>query len=792
MNQDLISSEKTNGEREHALTTPKSVNGTYAALPHPVPHRHTGSSDEKNENALTSVLASLRRVWPVGLLLGILLAPAMAYACWRFLPNRYTATALLQLAMELDPLAFVTADQKNDGVGGFKVYKNTQKQLILSPKILASALASEEVRSLQTLKEVEDPLEWLVDNLKVSFPDDGEVLAIALPSYSQKESKAIVDSIVQSYMDEVVYKEKREKDNRLETLKKSQTEALRAVKDKRKEIRDRAETLGTSDTQVLTVAQQAAIQRYNHLQNEHSRVTYELLDAEDRLLQMQDQLRLQTEEAEELRRRNAESTENSDIDHHLEISELDIEKALTADVQYQQLAAEARELGRKIREMERANFGDRFTAPLAEDLEETNRSIEKRREEVIALVMKDLDLRKATGRLTPKDNAPANGLAVDPISLKMQELSISLLKKRKDLIQSDLRKSEEETEKLSLSSVDLDVMQSELKSFEDILARVTSELEATRIERMGKADRVSILSKAEITDGNSNKKRLTTTLAGGLAGLFLPIVGLGLMDMFKKHLDDPQKIKNDLNVDILGMLPTNNAPIRLLEPPTSARGKRRYAHFVESVHSIVAMLIKKASIDDRQIFMVSSAGPSEGKSTLAQNLWAGLCEANYRCILIDMDFRRPSVHRYLKIDMGVGVSDVLAGKTDIQSGIRSIEGRGDVMTAGESRQLNLAALAGSALPSLFDHLRSHYDFIIVDTAPILPVVDSRIIGEHVDGAVLSTIRDRSRLPQMIAAIELLRAHDTEILGVVVSGFRSGSYGYSYRYGYGYGYGYSHY
>jgi capsular exopolysaccharide synthesis family protein len=404
------------------------------------------------------------------------------------------------------------------------------------------------------------------------------------------------------------------------------------------------------------------------------------------------------------------------------------------------------------------------------------------------MVEKDFALRRATGRPIAGDREPVNGMIVDPISIKMQETSIALLKKRKELIQSDLRKSEEETDKLSLSSVDLDVMQSELKSFEEILARVTSELEATRIERMGKADRVTVISDAAIIDGNASKKQLFVSIGGGLAGLFFPIFALGLLDLLKKHLDDPDKIKNDLNVEILGMLPTKNAPIRMLEPPTSNRGKRRYAHFVESVHSIVAMLIKKASVDDRQIFMVSSAGPSEGKSTLAQNLWAGLCEANYRCILVDMDLRRPSVHRYLNIDIGIGVSDVLAGKSEIQAAIRSIEGRGDILTAGESRQLNLAALAGASLPNLFDHLRGHYDFIIVDSAPILPVVDSRIIGEHVDGAVLSTIRDRSRLPQMIAAIELLRAHDTDILGVVVSGFESGSYGYSYRYGYGYTYG----
>jgi succinoglycan biosynthesis transport protein ExoP len=782
MDPEMISDAKTNGERELSLTTSKASNGSYIPSTHPVPRRSTRPGDEKPDQLIKSVMASLRRVWPVGLLLGLLVAPALAYAGWIFMPNKYTATAVLQLEMDQTPIAFTTADQKSDGgAGGFKVYKNTQKQLILSPKILSSALANEKMSSLGIFRNQEDSLSWLMSNLKVTFPDDGEVMTIALPSLSKEDSKTAVDSIVQVYMDEVVYKEKREKDSRLENLKKSQTEALRNVKDKRQEIRNRAEVLGTSDSDALTIAQQAAVQRYTHLQDEFSKVTYELLDAEDRLLQMQDQLKLQTEMLQGDGSKEGGATQSR-------LSELEMERAYASDQEYQRLAAEASELNRKIREMERGSFGARFTAPLQADIEKINTAMAERREKIIAMVESDFDLRRATGRPSTDKASTVNGTVVDPITIKMQETAISLLRKRKELIQTDLRKSEEETEKLSLSSVDLDVMQSELTSLEEVLATVTSELEATRIERMGKADRVTIISNAEIIDGNSKNRRLFASIGGGLFGLCLPLFALGLMDMLKKHLDDPQQIKDELNVDILGMLPTKNAPIRILEPPTTGRGKRRYAHFVESVHSIVAMLIKKASVDDRQIFMVTSPGPSEGKSTLSQNLWAGLCEANYRCILIDMDLRRPSVHRYLNIEIGVGVSDVLSGKSDIDSAIRTFEGRGDVMTAGDSRQLNIAALAGAAIPNLFDQLRAKYDFIIVDSAPLLPVVDSRIIGEHVDGAVLTTIRDRTRLPQMIAAIELLRAHGTDILGVVVSGYEGGSYGYSYRYGYGYGYG----
>ncbi len=101
------------------------------------------------------------------------------------------------------------------------------------------------------------------------------------------------------------------------------------------------------------------------------------------------------------------------------------------------------------------------------------------------------------------------------------------------------------------------------------------------------------------------------------------------------------------------------------------------------------------------------------------------------------------------------------------------------MTAGGNRRLNLASTSADELPKLIENLRSRYDFIVIDTPPVLPVVDARILGELVDSAVLSALRDKSSVPQMVAAIEVLRAHGTAIMGVVVSGWSSSAYGYYY-------------
>jgi len=111
--------------------------------------------------------------------------------------------------------------------------------------------------------------------------------------------------------------------------------------------------------------------------------------------------------------------------------------------------------------------------------------------------------------------------------------------------------------------------------------------------------------------------------------------------------------------------------------------------------------------------------------------------------------------------------------------------------AGRWNSSGLARLAPDDLKSLFDRLRTEFEFVVVDTSPILPVVDTRLVAQHVDAVVLSVVRDVTCAPHLRAACEILEMFNVPILGVVMSGSRGGGYG-SYGYGYGYGYGYDPY
>ncbi len=170
---------------------------------------------------------------------------------------------------------------------------------------------------------------------------------------------------------------------------------------------------------------------------------------------------------------------------------------------------------------------------------------------------------------------------------------------------------------------------------------------------------------------------------------------------------------------------------------------KKYANITESVNSIVSMLIRKKSVGESNVVMVSSALPGEGKSTLSQNLWRCLGDANYKCLLIDFDLRKPTLHRHMKTPIDPGVSDLLAGDSSLDDSIRKHAENLYFMTAGGNRRINLASFGEDELPRLFENLRRMFDFIVIDTPPVLPVVDARILGEQVDSAVLSALRDKS-------------------------------------------------
>ena len=190
-----------------------------------------------------------------------------------------------------------------------------------------------------------------------------------------------------------------------------------------------------------------------------------------------------------------------------------------------------------------------------------------------------------------------------------------------------------------------------------------------------------------------------------------------------------------------------------------------------------------------KVIMVSSAVPSEGKTTLVVNLALALADAGRTVTIVEADLRRPKVTRYLGLVGGVGLTNILTGSADLDEVLQRYgEGGVGVLGAGPLPPNPGEMLASTHMRSLLDKLRGENDFVLVDAPPLLPVADSSGLAVHMDGILLSVRYGNTRRDQVQQAAATIARVGGRILGVVLNivppkAQMATAYGYGYDYGY---------
>jgi capsular exopolysaccharide synthesis family protein len=187
------------------------------------------------------------------------------------------------------------------------------------------------------------------------------------------------------------------------------------------------------------------------------------------------------------------------------------------------------------------------------------------------------------------------------------------------------------------------------------------------------------------------------------------------------------------------------------------------------------------------VIMVSSAVPSEGKTTVVVNLALALMEAGRKVTIIEADLRKPKVTRYLGMVGGVGLTNILAGTADIEEVIQTFGPGGlSVIAAGPTPPNPGELLSSSHMFALVDKLRGQNDFILVDAPPLLPVADSSGLAVIMDGVLLSVRYGSTTKEQLRQAAATLERVGAKTLGVILNivppkAELASAYGYGYSY-----------
>ena len=191
---------------------------------------------------------------------------------------------------------------------------------------------------------------------------------------------------------------------------------------------------------------------------------------------------------------------------------------------------------------------------------------------------------------------------------------------------------------------------------------------------------------------------------------------------------------------------------------------------MESIDAIRTRLLHEANTRSTRVVMITSAGHGEGKTTLAAALATSLARAGRKTLLLDGDLRRPTVHELFEIPMQPGLSEVLLAEVEVSEAAQEMpQDNLSVIPAGQWDREVLLALSRDGLEGIFERLGEEFDFILIDSHPVLAATDSLLIGRHVDAVILSVLREVSQMPRVYAAQQQLTGLGIRVLGAVVSG-----------------------
>jgi capsular exopolysaccharide synthesis family protein len=264
-------------------------------------------------------------------------------------------------------------------------------------------------------------------------------------------------------------------------------------------------------------------------------------------------------------------------------------------------------------------------------------------------------------------------------------------------------------------------------------------------------------------------------------GLFLGIlVGLSaaaLRELLDVSVKAPEELAATAGAPLLAAIVADTQAQR---QPVAARVNARGAR-AEGFRQLRTNLQFVDVDHPPRVIAINSAVPGEGKTATAINIAAALAESGAKVCLVDADLRRPTVADILGLVSEVGLTSVLIGQVPLTEAMQEV-GPLRVLTSGPLPPNPSELLAANHTRELIRSLADDHDFVIVDTAPLLPVADGAEMAAAADGSILVARWGSTTFPQVRRSSEALERVDARLLGVVlnrVPGRFAGAYGYTY-------------
>jgi capsular exopolysaccharide synthesis family protein len=371
---------------------------------------------------------------------------------------------------------------------------------------------------------------------------------------------------------------------------------------------------------------------------------------------------------------------------------------------------------------------------------------------------------------------------------------------RENELQAEMDRQRAETLTLNDSAAQYAILQRDVDTNRQLYEAILTRMKDVAVASGSEDSNVSVINSAEVpTIPTSPKKgrEMTLALIVGLTG------GIGLaflLEFLDNTLKNPEEAENYLRVPSLGVVPEfssitgagspygsrellNDRPASALPPGrelVTAHGS--YSSLGEAYRNLRTALLLSRAGGPPQVTMITSATSREGKTVTAVNTAVMLAQSGARTLLIDADLRRPRCHRVLTVDNQLGLTEVLTGSRELGEVVRRTEIENfDFLGSGSAPPNPTELLGSTKMLETLTALRKIYEYIIVDTSPVLPVSDPLVVAQLADGIMVvanAVATPRQQVRTAVARLEYARG---KILGVVLNRIKIHSPDYQYYY-----------
>jgi capsular exopolysaccharide synthesis family protein len=286
-------------------------------------------------------------------------------------------------------------------------------------------------------------------------------------------------------------------------------------------------------------------------------------------------------------------------------------------------------------------------------------------------------------------------------------------------------------------------------------------------------------------------KAVAVFIVAGFLGL-LAGIGLAYLAEISDHsFRTPEEVRQRLGLPVVGHIPYFRPKADAVQPvgpdgvrldPALCTVHLPKSGEAESYRGVRTAVYFNSRSQGHKVIQVTSPDMGDGKTTLAANLAVSIAQSGKKAILIDADCRRPRIHKLFGVTAGRGLASVIAGEAELGEAIQPSAVPGlSVLPCGPIPPNPAELLTLPRLREVVGAIREQYDFVVIDTPPLLAVTDPCAVVPCVDGVLLTLRIGKNARPHALRAKEILANLGASVVGVVINGVAQNVKGYSYTY-----------